>query len=1009
MKTSIRGMLTLLLLLGCAAGLAAQQVVQGRVTESATQNPIAAAQVQAKGTAQGTTTDAQGRYTLTLPAGVNAIIVSALGYETQEVPVAGREVVDVALAQRAVSLEGLVVVGYTTEQRREVTGSVATVSSSQLQEHKVATLEEALRGQVPGVHISASGEPGRPAQVIIRGQTGLGNPTPLYVVDGMYMNENPNLEPQDIESIQVLKDASAAAQYGSRASNGVIVITTKRGRAGPPRVRLESYYGFQDVPDRIDMAGTQEWQALYQQAYEPAEMTPPAGVTEPTEISTDWQDALFRSGAIQSHNLTVSGGTENASYLFSGGYLNQEGTIIRTNFDRYNFRVNSEARLKAVTFGENLALSRTNHRGLVGYPLIDAVRFLPTIPVYDENNPGGFGYGSDANPTFGTNPVGLLYGNNNQNHSSQVIGTAYGEVHLLPSLTYRANLGLNYEDYSETNFASIAQLRYRTAPDAASLTDIRDNNSSVLFENLLTFDRTFADGAHHVNAVAGLTTQRSNYSRLLGSRRGFPNESLQQLDAGLTNVLNNRGYELPARLNSGLVRLNYSLLDRYLFTGSARRDCSSRFKDPNRCGNFGAVSLGWVVSDEGFFPSIPLLGGADMLKLRASTGVLGDQNIGYFAYAAPIQVNLNYYFNQSAVAPGATQLVLANPDIKWQANRSTDFGVDLALLDNTFTLTADYYRNTSSDLLVQVPLPLSMGAQNPTVNAGSVRNTGFELGMSHDYTSGDFHLGTSLNFSTNHNEVVDLGNGGQDIFAGPFGVSRTSIGLPIGEFYLKHMVGIFQSQEEIDSYTNSEGKVIQPNAQPGDVKYADLNDDGIINDQDRYNAGSGIPKYTAFLGFDTRYRDVDFSLNLRGSFGNKIFNVVRFWTDRIDDLNGSRAGYTPWTPENHSTTTPRAVFGPEGASNGDPVSDRWLENGNFVRVQNVILGYTLPESVMRRLGVNASRPRVYLNLQNLYTFDAYPNWDPDVLGFNDPLARGIDDGYIYPNVRTISLGLDLPL
>jgi TonB-linked SusC/RagA family outer membrane protein len=472
-------------------------------------------------------------------------------------------------------------------------------------------------------------------------------------------------------------------------------------------------------------------------------------------------------------------------------------------------------------------------------------------------------------------------------------------------------------------------------------------------------------------------------------------------------VLNNRGYAIPSRLNSVLGRLNYTLLDRYLFTGSARRDCSSRFGPDNRCGNFGAVSLGWVVSEEGFFHALPLIGGADLFKIRASTGVLGDQNIGDFSYLVPIQTNLNYYFN-GAISPGAIQLALANPDIRWQGNRSTDVGLDMAFLDNALTITADYYHNTSNGLLVGVPLPLSSGASNsPTINAGSFRNIGFELGTGYALQLGDFQLNTNLNFATNRNTVVALGNGGQDIYAGPFGESRTAVGEAVGEFYVKHMAGIFQSQEEIDSYKNSEGKVIQPTAKPGDIRYADLNDDGIINDGDRYDAGSGIPKYTGFLGFDARYGNVDAGLNLRGSFGNKIYNVVRYWTNRIDDLNGSRAGYTPWTEENHSTTTPRAIFGPEGAANGDPISDRWLESGNFVRVQNVILGYTLPSSLSQRLGLGARGPRVYLNAQNLFTITNYSNWDPDVLGFNDPLARGVDDGFIYPNVRTITLGLEL--
>lgn len=1002
-----RGLLLAALLLAGWLPAEAQTVVQGRVMSAQTQTPVPGVRVMVRGTTQGTVTDAQGRYSVSAPANAT-LLFSAPGFETLEEAVGGRATVDVSLEPSAVQVEGLVVVGYTTERRRDVTGAVASVSADQIADQKVATVEEALRGKVPGVQISASGEPGRPAQVVIRGQTGLGNPAPLYVVDGMYLDENPNLDPDDIASIEVLKDASAAAQYGSRASNGVIVITTKKGRAGAPQLSFSTYYGFQEVPTRIDMAGTAEWQALYTQAYANAGITAPAGVTQPTTVNTDWQDQLFRRGAVQNYDLSVSGGGLVGSYFLSGGFFDQKGSIMDTDFDRYSFRANSEARFKAITLGENVALSRTDHRGLVGYPLIEAVRFLPTIPVYDPANPSGFGYGSDANPTFGNNPVALFEASDHSNHSNQVIGSAYGEANLLPSLRYRLNLGLNYEDYSQKDFSSIAQIRYRTPNPAASLTEIRDSRSSLLIENLLTFDRGFLDGVHHINAVAGVTAQKVDYDRLLGSRAGFPDENLQELDAGQTDVLNNRGFTIPSRLTSVLGRLNYSLRDRYLLTGSARRDCSSRFGPSNRCGNFGAVSLGWVASEESFFHSIPLIGGADLFKIRGSTGVLGDQSsIGDFAYLAPIQTNLNYYFN-GAISPGAIQRELANPDIRWQGNRSTDVGLDMAFLDNALTITADYYHNTSTGLLVGVPLPLSSGASNsPTINAGSFRNTGFELGGGYGLQRGDLLLNATANFATNRNTVIALGNGGQDIFAGPFGVSRTAVGEPVGEFYLKRMAGIFQSQEEIDGYKNSEGKVIQPNAKPGDVRYADLNDDGVISDQDRYDAGSGIPKYTGFLGLNAKYGSWDGGVNLRGSFGNKIFNVVKFWTNRIDDLNGSRAGFTPWTPENHSTTTPRAIFGPEGAANGDPVSDRWLESGDFVRVQNVILGYTLPSSLSQRLGLGSNGPRIYLNAQNLFTITDFSNWDPDVLGFNDPLARGIDDGFIYPNVRTFTVGLEL--
>ena len=947
-----------------------------------------------------------------MPPGTYQLRAQRIGFtpRSTQVTVGANQTItaDLALPQLATTLTTQVVVGYTTQQRRDVSDAVSSVRAEDIADQKVATIEEALQGRVPGVQIATSGEPGRPALIVIRGQNGFGNPSPLYVVDGMYMSENPNLNPDDIESIDVLKDASAAAQYGAQASNGVIVIRTKHGRPGDTQVQFHTYYGHQQVPKRIDMMSAAQWAALTQTAYANAGLTPPTGATTPTSVNTNWQDAVFQNGAIQDHNLQVSGGTAGANYLLSGGYLDQKGTIVTTEFRRYSLRLNSTANRGRFQLGENLALARGVMQGLNGYPLIDVVRMLPTIPVLDPTNPGGWGYGSAANPTYGTNPVGALEAQNNKYRANQVLGTAFGDVGLFSNLHYRLNLGLNYNDSSINNWRSIDQLRYLTPNTYATLNNSAVNVTSLLVENLLNFDESFSGGVHHLTAVVGATSQRNDYSRLSAFRQGFTNESLQQINSGSTAGSSNSGFSVPFRTNSYLARASYALLDRYLFTGSARHDCSSRFSPGNRCGNFGAGSIGWVASEEGFFKSLPLLNRADFVKFRASTGVLGDQNIGDFAFIAPIVSNINYIFNGTVVG-GAIQQALANPELKWQGNRSSNLGMDLAVLGNTLNISADYYKNTSNQLLVSAPIPPDLGSStNPIVNAGSVRNAGMELGLTHRLDRGDFQFNTSFTLTTTRNRVLSLGNGGQPLFAGIAGVARTAVGMPIGEFYVKHVAGIFQNQAEIDNYKNSQGLVIQPNAKPGDIKYADLNGDGIINDGDRYNAGNGIPKVQTGLFLSATKGPLDVGVNLRGSYGNKIYNVVRYWTDRMDDLNNSRAGLNPWSPTNPSTTTPRAVFGAAGAANADPVSDRWLENGSYTRIQNLVIGYALPQMIAQKVGASAGS-RVYLNIQNLHTFTSFSNWDPEILGFGDPLARGIDDGFIYPHPRTITFGLDLRL
>ncbi|HYD53752.1 MAG TPA: SusC/RagA family TonB-linked outer membrane protein, partial [Gemmatimonadaceae bacterium] len=852
-----------------------------------------------------------------------------------------------------------------------------------------------------------------------RGQNFLGNPTPLYVVDGMYLRQNPNLNPDDIESIEVLKDASAAAQFGAQAANGVVVIRTRRGRAsGENRVELRSYYGMQEVPKHIEMMSARDWAGIQKQAYDNAGLPVPAGVTAAlsgNSINSDWQDAVFRRGAIMDHNLAVSGGTPTASYLISGGVLDQEGSIAETNFRRYSLRVNSDARRGRVTIGENVALSRGLRQGLSGFPLIDVVRMLPTIPTRDAGNASGYGYGSGANPTFGTNPLGLLEMQPRTERSNQVIGSAFGEVQILDGLRYRLNLGLNYEDYGRSEFTSISQIRMGSPREFAELLEVRNDFTSLLAENLLQYDDAFQGDRHKVSAVAGYTEQRQDADDVTAYRRGFSDEQLRTINAGNQANSTNTGTRARSVLQAWLFRTNYTLLDRYLLTASIRRDASSRFGPNNRWGTFSAASVGWIVSDEPFFQRLL---GDGYLKLRASTGTLGNQDIGDYRFSAPLEQNRLGYPIGGTILPGATQLALANPDIRWQENRQTNAGLDLSLWNERLSLSADVYRSKSTGLLVTAPLPWSMGvgedaARNPVVNAGSMENSGFELSVTHRYGGGGggVRLTSTGTLTTTRNKVLSLGNGGQPLFD-ETGAARTAVGSPMGTFFLVRTNGIFQTAEEVQAHRatleNGQTRVIQPRAQPGDVRFVDFNGDGQINDDDRQEIGNGTPKYAGGLFLDGGYGSFDVGVNLRGAGGFKIFNVARYWTDRMDDPSNYRAGFAPWTPENRSTTTPRALAA--GNDNTRFLSDRWIEDGDYLRIQNVIVGYRLPASLVSRVGTGrGTEARVYLNAQNLHTFTSFSNWDPETLGFGNPLGRGIDDGRIYPNVRTISIGLDLRL
>ncbi|HEX6068949.1 MAG TPA: TonB-dependent receptor [Longimicrobiaceae bacterium] len=1025
MKIGRSALALLVLLLLTSSAALAQAGVRGRVVDAETSAPLGGVQVVVRGTQIGTVTNSNGEYSLTPPQAGATLVFSMIGYSAREVAIGGRPVVDISLTPSAVSLEGLVVVGYTTETRRDISGAVAAVDDEALVTRKVATLEEALKGRVAGVNIRTSGEPGQPAAIKVRGQNFLYNSSPLYVVDGLYMTQNPNLNPNDVASIQILKDASAASQYGAQAANGVVVITTKRGQAGDRNgLQIRSYYGVQDMTNRIDVMNAREWAEFARMAYEnaraqnPNSDPVPAGVMAILNgthtVDTDWQDQILQTGAIQDHNLSMSGANDDANYFISGGYTKQDGTVKKTDFERFSFRVNSELRRGRLTLGENISLVRSNRSNLVlneGSPLIQAMRMPPGIPVYDENNSPPYGYGSQFLPNFGTNPLGLIEQRDDNLQRNQGFGTIYGQYSLLEGLNYRINAGFSYNDTESRFFQKAGGMPRQNNPrDPAFLNVGRDDNTSVLLENLLTFDRTF--GPHGVNTVVGYTEQQTESDWLWAHRRDFADEDLREIDAGVEN-LDNAGSSVESRLRSFLGRLNYTFADRYLLTASFRRDGSSRFGPGNRWGNFWSGSAGWIVSDEPFFAGIPLLGGADFLKLRASYGVLGNQDFDDYQFAGLVAQNRSYLLG-GGVAPGAIQVSLANPNIKWQENTQQNYGFDLSLLSDQLSFTADYYISRSDDLLVRAPLPPSLGSgSSPFVNAGSVRNKGFELGLTHRYGRGGFELNTTANFTTIENEVLDLGNGAQPIFTG--GVARTAVGYPIGHFWVRKMDGIFQSADEVQAHTTTvDGvvRVLQPGARPGDIRYADLNQDGLINDDDRYNAGDAVPDFEGGLFFDGSVGRFDFGAGLRGAFGNEIFNEVAWWMLRMDDNSNLPAGTRPWTPENPSTTTPRALIGGLAASNALRNSDRWVEDGSFVRIQNVQLGYRLPETLLGGAGLDVQEARIYVNVQNLHTFTDYSGFDPEFVGFMSgvsSLEAGIDFGRVYPSPRTISVGIDLGL
>lgn len=1000
------------LLIG-AQSASAQQRVTGVVRDATSLEALPGASVVLSGTTRGTSTNVEGEFSLEVPSLNDTLVVSFVGYESQEVAIGGRTELAVNLLPDVAEGEEVVVVGYTTERERNITGAVTQVSADEISDRQLGTLEQALQGRLPGVRVETTGNPGAGASVTIRGTSfTTGGNSPLYVIDGVYTGENPNLNPDDIESVVVLKDASAAAQYGAQSANGVILITTKRGYdTDTPAISFRGYGGVQTMPTYIGMAGSDRWAEIMYDAYvnanDPAQ-PPPLSTTNPELFAnTDWEDEVFQTGAIQNYTLSVSGGGSNSSYLISGNYFDQDGVIIDSPFERYTARVNSEVRRGRLTIGETATFIRSVKNNISGAPAIGVVQMIPTVPVYDESQPGGFGIGNLDNPILNNNPVAEQYLNDNKNYYNRGLGGVYGEVEILDNLRYRANLGLEYSSLTNEAFRRQGALRQNDPLDPASYRETQDTYYRLQAENLLTFDDTF--GQHTLNAVAGHRNERTDFKTLMAYREGYFDEDLRNINAGAENP-ETGGYETTSVLRSFFVRANYAFRDRYLLTGTVRRDGASAFGENNRWGTFASVSAGWVVSDEPFFASVPGLNNAvSFLKLRGGYGNLGNASLDPYGQFARIALNQGYIFGADALAVGAIQLALANPDIRWQGNESTNIGLDLRMFDDRLTAEADYYVATSNNLLVSAPIPGSLGASGvPLVNVGNIRNTGFELGLGADLVRGlDRRFNLSANFTIPNNEVLALGDDNQPIYAST--VSRTAVGGAVGELYVIETDGIFQSMDEVLNHTSTleDGTevVIQPNAQPGDVRFVDRNNDGLIDDEDRYVAGSAVPDIEGGLFLSGGFKAVDFSLGFRGVLGVELFNVPQYWNAPGAGA-GIRADAEPWTPENPSETTPRAVYGAAAASNNRFNSDRWIEDGSYLRIQNIEVGYRLPfQAFGRSIGAPNATVRLYASIENALTLTGYSNWDPATPG-QGALAPAVDDIAIYPAARTFTFGID---
>ena len=855
------------------------KTVTGTVTDVSGE-PIIGANIRIKGTTTGTITDIDGNFSIEAEP-QSVIEVSYIGYLTQETVINNQKSIRFLLKEDTKTLDEVVVIGYGVQKKADLTGSVANINTEKLNTQSNANIGQALQGKIAGVDIvSQGGAPGSGTRIMVRGIGTLNNASPLYIVDGMYMNSIDHINPNDIASIDVLKDASSAAIYGSRAANGVIIVTTKEGSntEGKPIIDLSVNLGISTASKFLDMLDAKGWAEVTTIARQAIGKPALDMATDlANKPDNDWQDIMFRPALMQNYNLSVKGGGKYSTYYTGLGYFNQDGIVKGTNYQRYNIQSKNDYKRGIFSAGTNLIISFSHdkplHQELRGGMIGTILQSVPTLEKYDDTREGGYGgtYGDVVNIPH---PLAIIDDNimDRYNENVKIFANLYAQIELFKGLKYKLNLTPDFSFERYKNYLNKYDFGLATN-SITQLTERQRRRRNILVENLLTFDRTF--GEHKISALAGYTYQDSRFRHIQAYGEGLP-QGLEEIDAATTNR-SNEGNSWRSVLTSILGRVFYSYQNKYLFTATIRRDGSSKFGKNNRYGYFPSFSLGWNVAEEKFMENVHWL---DQLKLRGGYGVLGNQEIDNYQYSSTITTGINYPDGNGGLLQGAFPKNFANPDIKWEETAMTNVGIDFMAFNNRLSLTADYYVKNTKDILLTVPIPISSGGANdPIRNAGKIRNNGFEFNLGWmDQPNPDISYGINLIGSFNKNKVIAMGSESGSIKGGSTNqnitTSETKAGYPIGGYWLISTAGYFNSQEEVDAYAK-DGKKIQPAAEPGDIKFVDANNDGVINDDDRVFQGSPFPDFTFALNGNMRYKNFDLSIGLQGVLGNKIYNATR--------------------------------------------------------------------------------------------------------------------------------------
>jgi len=981
----------------------------GKVVDNLNQ-PMIGVNVMAIGTITGTITDANGQWNLSVPKSALELKFSYVGYNDQIVKIGGDKVFTIKMLEDLHAIDEIVVIGYGAVKKSDLTGAVSSIKAASITRQPVSNAAQTLQGLVPGVTVSANtGAPGGSVTVRVRGIGTVNDPNPLYVVDGMPVNDIGYLSSNEIESIEVLKDASATAIYGSRGANGVVLITSKHGQKGKDVINVSSYWGTQQINTDLNMLSGQQWYDIQTEINKTRGTSAiPLANADPS-ISTNWLKEVSQVASIRNHDLSFSGGANDFTYNLSLGYMNQEGTVKKTDFERTNVRINLERKMnKVITIGINTAFANSSrNKVLEGSNTVgiinSALKLEPVIPVKNVDGTWGSSKYIDY-----PNPVAAIEYTNSKEKNMKVVGNVFSVINIMKGLNFRTSLGIDFGRYDSYDFDPTYTVNTYQKNAVNKVYRGYSKTDNILFENTLNFNRTFND-VHNLSAVIGYTAEQTRYENIYATKQNTPNNEagMQYLDAAqLATSATATGGAYESSLLSYLGRVNYNYDDRYLATATIRRDGSSRFGKKNQYGNFPSFALAWKLSNEQFFKNM----GQEVLnsaKIRLGWGQVGNQNIGDYAFQNLMSTNAQYAYlfgQPETLYQGAVAVNLGNIDVKWESTESTNIGVDLGFLNGKLTLSAEYYDKTTKDMLMVEPIPLFLGFETgPTTNVGSVRNSGVEAQLEwRDKIGEDFNYSIGGNISTIKNEMLSLGTSksitGAAIRNG--NATNTLVGQPIGSFWGYKTNGLVQTAEQLVDV-----KTRQPNAGLGDVVFVDTSGDGKLTDLDKTVIGNPIPSFYYGFNLGADYKGIDFAVVFEGTSGNSIFNAMRYFTyDLADVTNKSVDVLNYWTPTNTNTTIPR--LNGNDKNDNKRISDLYVEDGSYLRLKTLQLGYTLPQSISKKLLMSSLR--VYVTGQNLLTFTKYSGSDPEIgqISSTNTLSRGVDIG-TYPQAQTITAGVNI--